>query len=131
MQKSTRAGSWKVLKRLKLKGYVFNHKRVYRVYCRLGLNLPRRTKRVLPKRPLVPLAVGKKEHAACMNHSRFAEFARLGSTFPAQTQYRGSAIQIVFLVVWKAMPVGRGDGRVLLVVAVDRAGRAAPDCRTL
>ncbi len=38
-------------------GHHFNHKRVYRVYCRLGLNLPRRTKRVLPKRPLAPLQV--------------------------------------------------------------------------
>ncbi|MDA8962007.1 IS3 family transposase [Congregibacter sp.] len=57
LKEAPRAGFWKIFKRLRLKGYAFNHKRVYRVYCRLGLNLPRRTKRVLPKRPLVPLAV--------------------------------------------------------------------------
>ena len=38
-------------------GHNFNHERVYRVYCRLSLYLPRRTKRVLPKRPLAPLQV--------------------------------------------------------------------------
>jgi len=54
LKKSPKAGFWKIVKRLKPKGYPFNHKRIYRVYCRLGLNLPRRTKRTLPKRPLVP-----------------------------------------------------------------------------
>jgi len=38
-------------------GHGFNHKRVYRVYCRLGLNLPRRVKRKLPKRESKPLQV--------------------------------------------------------------------------
>ncbi len=42
---------------MRLKGYPFNHKRVHRVYCRMGLNLKRRTKRVLPKRITVPLEV--------------------------------------------------------------------------
>ena len=39
LQKSPKAGFWKIFKRLKLKDYPFNHKRIYRVYCRLGLNL--------------------------------------------------------------------------------------------
>ena len=47
----------------------YHHKRVYRVYSRLGLNLPRRTKRVLPKRSLAPLQVVVRP-----NHQRALDF---------------------------------------------------------
>ena len=57
LKKAPRSGFWKVYARLRLMGHHFNHKRVYRVYCRLGLNLPRRTKRALSKRPSAPLQV--------------------------------------------------------------------------
>ena len=57
VKKAPRSGFWKIYARLRLQGFTFNHKRVYRVYRRLGLNLPRRTKRVLPRRPKVPLMV--------------------------------------------------------------------------
>lgn len=59
LKKSPQAGFWKCFDRLRLKGYSFNHKRVYRVYCRLGLNLKRRSKRVLPKRKPKSLEVVK------------------------------------------------------------------------
>ena len=36
-------------------GYEWNHKRVWRVYKEMGLNLPRRTKKRIPKMPRVPL----------------------------------------------------------------------------
>ena len=55
--KVPRAGFWKCYGRRRGRGYRFNHKRVYRVYCRLGLNLPRRVKRKLPKRDPRPLVV--------------------------------------------------------------------------
>jgi len=42
---------------LRLNGSPWNHKRVYRVYKALGLNLPRRKKRRLPDRPRQPLDV--------------------------------------------------------------------------
>lgn len=57
LKKSPRAGFWKCYKRIRRAGYDFNHKRVYRVYCLMGLNLPRRTKKVLPKRQPKPLEV--------------------------------------------------------------------------
>jgi putative transposase len=57
LKKSPRAGFWKCYQRMRRAGYDFNHKRVYRVYCQMGLNLRRRTKRVLPKRIAQPLEV--------------------------------------------------------------------------
>lgn len=57
VKKSPQAGFWKCYKRIRQAGHPFNHKRVYRVYCRMGLNQPRRTKRVLPKRVPKPLEV--------------------------------------------------------------------------
>lgn len=57
LKKSPQAGFWKCVGRIKFKGYPFNHKRIYRVYCQMGLNLKRREKRVLPKRQAQPLDV--------------------------------------------------------------------------
>lgn len=51
-----RWGFWKCFDRLRLDGQRWNHKRVHPVYCALRLNLPRRTKRRVPKRLREPLA---------------------------------------------------------------------------
>lgn len=53
--KRTRWGFWKCYDRLRNQGEWWNHKRVHRVYCALRLNLPRRTRRRLPRRILHPL----------------------------------------------------------------------------
>lgn len=57
LKKSPPAGFWKCYTRMRLQGQTFNHKRVYRVYLQMGLNLRRRTKRVLPKRIARPISV--------------------------------------------------------------------------
>ena len=55
VEKHPRWGFWKLFKRLRRLGHPWNHKRVWRVYKALKLNLPRRTKRRLPTRERQPL----------------------------------------------------------------------------
>lgn len=50
-----RWGFWKCHDRLRLDGHGINHKRLWRVYCQLGLNLPKRTKKRVLTRERVPL----------------------------------------------------------------------------
>ena len=63
VDKHRRWGSWKCFDRLHNQGHWWNPKRVYRVYCRLGLNLPRRAKKRLPLRLRQPLSA-----PAVVNH---------------------------------------------------------------
>ena len=53
----SRWGFRKCYDRLRLNGHPWNHKRLWRVYCQLRLNLPRRTKKRLPVRVRQPLTV--------------------------------------------------------------------------
>ena len=53
--KNARWGFWKCFDQLRLDGAWWNPKRVYRVYCALRLNIPRRTRKRVPKRVLRPL----------------------------------------------------------------------------
>ena len=55
--KHPRWGFPKCRKRLRTLGYRWNHKRIYRVYLTLGLNMRRRAKRRLPNRNPLPLTV--------------------------------------------------------------------------
>jgi len=50
-------GFGKYYKLIRRRGHGWNHKRVYRVYCALGLNRRRLGKKRLPARNPVPLAV--------------------------------------------------------------------------
>ena len=55
VEKHPRNGFWKCFDRLRRRGHGWNHKRVHRVYCGLGMNLPRRAKRRVPTRMRQPL----------------------------------------------------------------------------
>jgi putative transposase len=57
ISKHSRHGFWKTFKILRRKGYRWNHKRVYRVYCNLRLNHKRRAKKRIPQRIMQPLFV--------------------------------------------------------------------------
>lgn len=54
-QKHPRNGFRKLFLRIRNAGYAWNHKRVYRIYKQLGLNIRRKTKKRLPERVKTPL----------------------------------------------------------------------------
>ena len=55
VEENPRWGFWLSYDRLRLDGHRWNHKRVYRVYKAMGLNLPRRKKKRVPVRDMHPL----------------------------------------------------------------------------
>jgi putative transposase len=62
VEKHQRWGFPKCYKRLRHLGYGWNHKRVYRVYTELKLNLRRKAKKRLPARQPEPLVVPAKQN---------------------------------------------------------------------
>ena len=60
LERWPRWGFWTCFDHLRFKGFEWNHKKVYRVYCKMGLNQKRRPKKRIPNRLPLPLEVTRK-----------------------------------------------------------------------
>lgn len=78
--KHPKYGFRKLFKRLRLMGYGWNHKRVYRIYCGLKLNLRRKGKKRLPSRHPEPLAIPAKAND-CWSMDFMSDSLYLGRSF--------------------------------------------------
>jgi putative transposase len=99
---------------IRRRGYPWNHKRVYRIYCALNLNIRRRSKKRLPSRNPEPLSVPES-----INQCWSADFmsdalwcGRRFRTFNLIDDYNREALTID---VDRSLPAGR------VVRALDRA----------
>lgn len=116
-----RDGFWMCRKRLRAAGYPWNHKRLYRVYCALKLNLPRRTKKRLPPRSRVALQVpGAPDHVWSIDFMHDAlttgrvfrtfnivdDFAREALAIEIDTSLPAARVVRVLenLVAWRGLP---------------------------
>lgn len=64
LERRPRWGFWTCFDHLRFKGHSWNHKKVHRIYCQMGLNQKRRTKKRIPNRDRVPLEVDGKPNAS-------------------------------------------------------------------
>jgi putative transposase len=84
--KHNRWGFWMCFHRLRNLGHKWNHKRVWRIYKAMKLNLKRRTKRRLPERTAAPLAV-----PAAVNNSWSFDFV-------SDTLYSGTRFRVLNII---------------------------------
>lgn len=64
LERRPRWGFWTCFDHLRFKGHSWNHKKVHRIYCQMGLNQKRRAKKRIPNRDRVPLEVDGKPNAS-------------------------------------------------------------------
>ncbi len=106
VEKHPRWGFWLCFDALKWQGKPWNHKRVYRVYKAMGLNLPRRKKRRLPDRPRQALdAPEKVNHIWSLDFMSDALYS--GKRFRTLNIIDDGVREVLNIVVDTSIPGGR------------------------
>jgi putative transposase len=119
-EKHVRWGFWKLFRRLRLDGHHWNHKRVWRVYRQLGLNLKRKPKKRLPAREPKPLFAPAKPNQS-WSVDFMSDSLRDGRTFRTFNVIDDYNREGLWIEVDTSLPAARVE-RVLEQVAAERGG---------
>jgi putative transposase len=99
---------------IRRRGYPWNHKRVYRIYCALNLNIRRRSKKRLPSRNPEPLSVPESINQ-CWSADFMSDALWSGQRFRTFNLIDDYNREVLTIDVDRSLPAGR------VVRALDRA----------
>ena len=103
VEKHPSIGFWKCYYRLRRKGLDCNHKRLYRVYTMLKLNIRRKPKRRIPERVKEPLLIPEGMNKSWKEHFHYLLMPLVGALTVGVLWINLEATSLTLGLVWASL----------------------------